>query len=123
MRTEKLTEIPEKLAFLHQLPEYGTELFVNKKSKCTPEIALELLLELYPELTALPDPIAPESVTAILTACAERHQVKLGQVMWAVRIALAGVAVTPGGPGEIMAVLGAEESQRRLDVAIAKLQG
>ena len=41
--------------------------------------------------------------------------------MWAVRIALSGLPATPGGPGEIMAVLGKEESLRRLDAALARL--
>ena len=36
-RTEVLGEIPEKLGFFDQLPDYSAELFVNKKSKSTLE--------------------------------------------------------------------------------------
>jgi glutamyl-tRNA synthetase len=41
--------------------------------------------------------------------------------MWALRISVSGTAVTPGGPGEIMTILGKEESLLRMDKAIAKL--
>jgi glutamyl-tRNA synthetase len=60
-------------------------------------------------------------ITQKLTECAEKRGVKLGQPMWAVRIALSGTPVTPGGPGEIMELLGMEESMSRIDRAIAKL--
>lgn len=118
-RTELLTEIPEKIAFLHQQPEYTADMFNNKKSKCTPEIAKDILLEMRDSFAAMD--ISAQAVTELLTACAEKRGVKLGQPMWAVRIALSGTPVTPGGPGEIMELLGKEESLRRIDNAIAKL--
>ena len=42
-RTEVLTDIPGKLGFFDELPEYGTELFVNKKSKSTLESSARFL--------------------------------------------------------------------------------
>ena len=56
-----------------------------------------------------------------LTAFAEEREVKAGRPMWQARIAVSGCAVTPGGPGEIMEILGREESLRRLDAAVARL--
>ena len=41
--------------------------------------------------------------------------------MWPVRIAVSGTLATPGGPGEIMEILGKAESLRRYDLALAKL--
>lgn len=41
--------------------------------------------------------------------------------MWAVRIAVAGVPVTPGGATELMEILGKEESLARLKAGRAKL--
>jgi glutamyl-tRNA synthetase len=120
-RTELLAEIPEKIAFLLEQPEYTADLFNNKKSKCTPEIAREILVEMREKFAAL-ETFTAEEITALLTACAEARGVKLGQPMWAVRIALSGTPVTPGGPGEIMVLLGREESLRRIDNALAKLQ-
>jgi glutamyl-tRNA synthetase len=120
-RTEKLSEIPEKIAFLLEQPEYTVEMFNNKKSKCNPEIALDILQEMRPVLAQLPENPDPEAVSALLSACAERREVKLGLVMWAVRIAMSGTPVTPGGPGEIMEIIGREESFARLNSALAKI--
>ena len=118
-RTELLTEIPEKIAFLLEQPEYTVDMFNNKKSKCNPEIAKDILLEMREKFAAMEQADA-EKITALLTECAEKREVKLGQPMWAVRIALSGTPVTPGGPGEIMELLGMEESMRRIDNALAK---
>jgi glutamyl-tRNA synthetase len=119
-RVSKLDEIPSKITFLHELPEYDTEFFNNKKSKCNPEIAKEILQELRPEFESLADWTAP-AVSAVLSGCAERRGCKLGLPMWAVRIAVSGQMVTPGGPGEIMEIIGKEESMRRYDLALQKL--
>lgn len=119
-RVGKLDEIPAKITFLHELPEYDTELFNNKKSKCNPEIAREILQELRPEFEGLADWTAA-AISAILSGCAERRGCKLGLPMWAVRIAVSGMMVTPGGPGEIMEIIGKEEAMRRYDLALEKL--
>ena len=61
-----------------------------------------------------------ETITAALSAFAENSGVKAGRPMWQARIAVSGCAVTPGGPGEIMEILGKEESLRRIDRALEK---
>ena len=43
------------------------------------------------------------------------------KVMWPVRIAAAGKAVTPGGAVEICRILGKEETLRRLRIGLEKL--
>lgn len=112
------SEIPGKIAFLLQLPEFSDELFINKKNKCSVEVAREILSPLVPEAAALPV-WDRESITALLQKYVELHHMK--SVMWAVRIALAGQTVTPGGAIEIMEILGREESLRRLELALKKL--
>ena len=49
-RCEKLTDIPEKVDFFDTLPDYGVDLFTNKKSKCTPEVAKRMLDAAIPAL-------------------------------------------------------------------------
>ncbi|MCQ2378229.1 MAG: glutamate--tRNA ligase [Victivallaceae bacterium] len=120
-RTELLSEIPEKIAFLRALPDYPPELFDNKKSKCDPATARAILDETLPQFRS-PEKLSAETVNTIAARYAEKHQVKLGQPMWAIRIALAGQAVTPGGAGEIGEILGKEEALRRIETARAKLQ-
>ena len=52
---------------------------------------------------------------------AEELEVKNAKVMWPVRIAAAGKAVTPGGAVEICRILGKEETLRRLRIGLEKL--
>ena len=119
-RIETLVEIPEKIAFFHELPQFGADMFNNKKSKCTPEIAKSILEELIPKFEALAE-LTPDTVNPLIESCAAERGVKLGQPMWAVRISLSGLPATPGGPAEIMNVLGKEESMRRLKAGLAML--
>ena len=119
-RTEKLTDIPEKVGFFDALPEYDTELFVHKKSKSTPESSLVMLNETKAAFSAL-DAWTYDSVHDALFSLAEKLEVKNATLMWPVRIAAAGKAVTPGGAVEICQILGKDETLRRFDIAIAKL--
>ena len=41
--------------------------------------------------------------------------------MWPVRVAAAGVAVTPGGCSEVLLLLGRDESVRRIKAALKRL--
>ena len=119
-RCEKLTDIPEKVAFFNALPEYGAELFTNKKSKTNPEISKSMLEAAIPLLETLPD-WTQEAIHDGLVALAENLGVKNATLMWPVRIAAAGQAVTPGGAVEICRILGREETLRRLRLGLGKL--
>ena len=119
-RTEKLSDIPEKLDFFDELPEYTSELYVHKKSKCDEQKALDILQKLRPRLAALGE-WTPEAILALLTDAAAEWECKNALVMWPLRIAAAGKAVTPGGAVEICHILGRDETLRRVDVGIEKL--
>ncbi|MBE6364813.1 MAG: glutamate--tRNA ligase [Lentisphaerae bacterium] len=120
-RTEILTEIPEKIAFLIEQPEYDVELFNHKKSKSDPENTGTDLPQLRDKLAAL-EVWNAENISGVLSGFAAEKEIKAGRPMWQVRIAVSGCAVTPGGPGEIMEILGKEESLARIDKALKKLQ-
>ena len=119
-RTEKLTDIPEKLGFFDELPEYETELYVHKKSKTDEQSSLEMLQFLLPRFEALGE-WTEESIHALMIGAAEELGVKNAKVMWPARIAVAGQAVTPGGAVEIFHILGKDECLRRMRVGIEKL--
>ena len=119
-RTEVLTDIPEKLDFFDQLPDYGTELFVHKKSKSDEASSREVLDRMIPIFEGLEN-WDDEHILAAMTGLAESMEVKNAKVMWPVRIAAAGKAVTPGGAVEICRILGKEETLRRLRIAREKL--
>ena len=119
-RTEVLTEIPEKLDFFDELPQYGTELFVHKKSKSDEASSLAVLQKVLPVFEAL-ESWDDENILGAMVKLAEEMGAKNAKVMWPVRIAAAGKAVTPGGAVEICRILGRDETLRRLHVAVEKL--
>ena len=119
-RCEYLGDIPAKLDFFDQLPEYDTELFVHKKSKSDLASSKEMLECVIPELEKLAD-WSDENILNVMTSLAEAKEVKNAKLMWPVRIAAAGKSVTPGGAVEICRILGKEECLRRLRIGLEKL--
>lgn len=119
-RTTKLTDIPEKIAFFAQQPDYDKELFVNKKSKTNLENAPSLLKAGTEALEALTE-WNHDSIHDCLIELAVKLGVKNGTAMWPVRIAASGMTVTPGGAVEILDILGREESLARLHKGLEKL--
>ena len=99
-RIGKMSEIPEKTAFLHELPDYSTELFINKKNKSTLETSAAILKK---------------------AGMASEAGLKIGPFTWPIRIALSGLLVTPGGAIGLLYILGKEESLRRITKAIEKI--
>ncbi|MDO4877044.1 MAG: glutamate--tRNA ligase [Oscillospiraceae bacterium] len=118
-RITKFNEIAEKLAFLESYADYDVSLFEHKKSKSTVESSKEMLEAAIPVLenTAW----EREALTEALMTLAQQKEVKNSVVMWPVRIAASGVAVTPGGCSEVLILLGREESLRRLNEGLSKL--
>ena len=119
-RTEVLTDIPEKVDFFDTLPEYSTELFVHKKSKSDEASAKDVLERILPVFEGLSD-WNDESIMNAMVTLAEELGAKNAKVMWPVRIAAAGKAVTPGGAVEICRILGRGETLRRINIALEKL--
>ena len=121
-RCEKLTDIPEKIDFFEKIPDYSTELYVHKKSKTDEKIALEMLNAAHVTLESLPqESWTGERIHEELANLAETLGVKNATLMWPVRIAASGKAVTPGGAVEICWILGRRETLERLAAGIERL--
>lgn len=121
-RVVHLTEIPGIVAFLAELPDYTLDLFVHEKSKSSLEsssLALKKVLECLERIT--PGEWNNLKLVEELKALAVEMNVKNGTVMWPMRIAIAGLLVTPGGATELAEILGKEETLRRLKLGIKKL--
>lgn len=118
-RIAKFTEITEKLAFIKNYGDFELELFEHKKSKSTIESSKQMLEQALPILAQVQ--WDRDSITEAMKTLAEKLEVKNSVVMWPVRIAAAGVAVTPGGCAEVMILLGREESLRRINYAYSRL--
>ena len=119
-RTEKLSDIPEKVDFFDAVPEYSPELYVHKKSKTDVPGSLETLKKLLPALEAA-ESWDDGTILSILTHMAERENVKNAKIMWPLRIAVTGKAVTPGGAVEIARILGKSRTVERVKAAISML--
>ncbi|MDD4510852.1 MAG: glutamate--tRNA ligase [Oscillospiraceae bacterium] len=119
-RCLQLTDIPERVDFFDTLPEYETTLYVHKKSKTTEASSLSALKDVSPILTALTDWNA-EAIHNALFGLAEQQGVKNSLILWPVRVAVSGKAMTPGGGVELCAILGKEETLRRIQIGIEKL--
>ncbi len=120
-RTERLTDIPEKIDFFDVLPEYNIELFTNKKSKTDAQISLEMLKTVLPLMENLEN-WTEETIHGALVSKAESMEIKNATLMWPLRIAVAGKMVTPGGAVEICRILGKAETLRRIKIGIEKLR-
>ncbi|MGM9613964.1 MAG: glutamate--tRNA ligase [Oscillospiraceae bacterium] len=119
-RTEVLTDIPAKLGFFDALPDYDNALYVHKKSKTDEAVSKEMLTAAIPVLEAVED-WDDEHIHDALVGLAESLEVKNAKLMWPVRIAVTGTAVTPGGAVEICRILGKEETLRRLRNGLERL--
>ncbi len=121
-RIEVLPDIEGHIDFFEEMPEYDTSLYVHKKMKTNEENSLELLKEVRPLLAAAAD-FTNDGLFALLKSFGDEKGYKTGFMMWPIRTALSGRAMTPAGATEILEVLGKEESLSRIDKAIEKLGG
>ena len=88
--------------------------------KTNPEISLKALELARPAIEAIED-FTEDNVKEVLMNLAAANEMKTGQMMWPVRIAISGLASTPGGATEIAYLIGKEECLRRMDIGIEKL--
>ena len=119
-RTEVLNRIPGMIGFLAEMPEFDNDLYTHKKMKTTPEIAKQALTAVRPVLEGVKDWTEQGLHDAVMAFIPETG-LKNGQVLWPLRIAISGLASTPGGAFEIAYLLGREETLRRLDSSLEKL--
>ena len=120
-RTDVFGRVPDMVKFLAELPEYDAELYTHKKLKTDSAVALKALELAEPALAALPD-FGEEAVKDCLMALAAQNEMKTGQMKWPVRIAISGLASTPGGASEIAYLLGRDETLRRIGLGVTKLK-
>ncbi len=121
-RCDTWLDIAPQVDFFDALPEYSNELYCHKKMKTNEANSLEALQAVLPVLEALPE-WTNESIHDALIGLAQRLELKNGRIMWPVRTALSGKAVTPGGAVEICHILGRDEALRRIRRGIEQLGG
>ena len=92
--------------------------FIEKELYDLSDNNLKEVKKLYETQTDWTD----ENLKAQAMALSEKLACKSGQIFLPLRLALTGVATTPGGATEMAELLGKEESMRRLDYSIALLE-
>lgn len=121
-RTEVFNRVPDMVAFLAEMPPYENDLYTHKKMKTTPESSLEALAFILPVLEKIDFWQEADIHDALMNAISEAGR-KNGAVLWPLRIALSGLASTPGGAVEIAYLLGKDETIARVRQAMEKLKG
>ncbi|MDR1801236.1 MAG: glutamate--tRNA ligase [Lachnospiraceae bacterium] len=120
-RIEVFPDICEMIDFFEELPDYDTEMFCHKKMKTNKESSLSVLRETLPMLEASED-YSNEALYAVLKNFIDEKGYKSGYVLWPLRTAVSGKQNTPGGATEIMAIIGKEETIKRIKEAIKLLK-
>src|SRR3989344_3915129 len=116
-RLKKLSEIGERVKYFFQEPQYDASLLIWKKSDKTVIMKnLEKLLEFLK---------ANESTEENIKKFIADNNMKTGEVLWPLRVALSGLDASPG-PFEIMSAFmvlpsGKEIILKRINQAIEKL--
>ena len=120
-RIEVLPQIGEHIDFFESLPSYAISLYTHKKMKTDAQSSLTLLQQVLPLLENQED-YSNDALFALLSTFGKEKGYKTGFMMWPIRTALSGRAMTPAGATDIMEILGKEESLIRIQIGIDKLQ-
>ncbi|HSR88955.1 MAG TPA: glutamate--tRNA ligase [Candidatus Udaeobacter sp.] len=118
-RITTLSELPEAIKFVFELPNYHSDLLVWKKSD------IEEVKKILPIFVEFVDTIGiqdwnKETLSQKIGEWSEQNGFSRGSVLWPLRVALSGQENSPG-PFEIAEVLGKEETLNRLQLAVKKL--
>lgn len=119
-RINKFSDINDLFKFLEEYNDFNLEMLCNKKNKVTIEGAKLALIDLIPKLENL-QTWNCEEINNLLMNYATEKQVKVGYPMWVIRIAATASTVTPGGAGEMLELLGKDETINRLKATLNRL--
>lgn len=119
-RIEKLADIEEVTQIFIHSRGFDAALFENKKNKTSAEQAKQIL-PVVQECLQSQENFSNDALFTSLSKLAEQLNIKVGALMWIVRIALTFTQATPGGATEILEVLGKDESLKRIEAAIKNL--
>ncbi len=120
-RIEVFPDIPGLVDFFENVLEYDIEMYTHKKMKTDAASSLTVLNEILPVLEGVDD-YSNDNLYQTLVDFSQEKGYKNGYVLWPVRTALSGKQMTPAGATEILEILGKEESLKRINQAIAKLE-
>ena len=121
-RIQIFSEIPEKIDFLEEFGEYDLSLFENQKQKASIELAKTILPQIKETLSTVEN-WSNSELFNVLVELSTKLEIKKQALLWIARIAITGKESTAGGATEIADILGKQETIRRIELSIAKLNG
>ena len=122
-RVTRFNEIQDSIQFLMTMPEFESELFVNKRNKVTVEKSIEILTPAVEMLEVVDESEwTVDNLNAKIADFTSSTGLKVGTVMWPLRIAISMQKVTPGGVTEILYLLGKKISLQRMKQSLDKLK-
>lgn len=122
-RIEILSEIPEKIDFLEEFENFDLALYEHKKMKTDSLVAQKAIKVAQKAFEEIKEKdFYHDQIMQALTEKSLEFEIKKGQTLFCVRVALTGKASTPGGAIEIAELLGKDESMRRLDKSMEMLK-
>ena len=120
-RMEILPDVKELVDFFEELPDYDVQMYCHKKMKTNLQNSLEILKEEYEILKDFDDWTLDALHDRLMAYIGEKG-IKNGTGLWPIRTAVSGKQSTPGGAFEIMEIIGKEESLKRMETGIRKLE-
>ncbi|MEK7086832.1 MAG: glutamate--tRNA ligase family protein, partial [Patescibacteria group bacterium] len=117
-RMKKLSDFRDLAGFFFEVSDYSKELLIWKE---TPPSAIldNLRFTLDVILKIPPGEFNKATIEKYVMTVAEKRG--RGEVLWPLRAALSGRETSPG-PAEILEIIGQEEAEKRIGIAINKLE-
>lgn len=120
-RVNVLSEIEGIVDFFNGINEdYSLEIYNNKKAKTNPEVAKKCLTIALDALSNI-DLFDNDTIFNTLATKAQENELKNITLMYPIQVALSGKDVAPGGATMIAAILGKDETLKRINNALTKL--
>ncbi len=117
-RIEVFPDIPDKIAFFNDMSsDYDKNLYANEKNKLTKDESASILNDVL-KILENADDFSNDNLFTILKEYGKSKDIKVGKLMWPIRIALSGLEVTPAGATEIASIIGKDETISRIKNAI-----
>lgn len=120
-RINNYMDILEKIKFYKNVAEYDLSIYDNVKNKTDAQFAKGILKDIIQLLEGIND-WQEQNLFNKVKEFYEPKGIKYASVMWVIRGALSGLAVSLGSATDIMVILGKEESIKRIKEADNKLQ-
>lgn len=124
-RFHKLSEIPEGIRVFFELKDYPLDLIMKEKFDITLEILEKGLTKAKEKIEKIEwekgDSTKSEELSGKMVEIVQELNLKNGQVLWPLRVALSGLERSPNF-ATLMVYLGKEETLKRLDIALNKIK-